>query len=326
MLLRDILKAKILNIASLDFEVVATEVFHYQYRNNRLYKQFCDLIGRSPDNVREVSQIPFLPISFFKHHTVLCNGSIPSVVFESSTTTGQIPSRHSLCDEDLYLKISEQAFTKVFGPSVDEFEWLALLPAYLDRPNSSLVYMVSNFIAKGGGGFYNRNQDDLIERLSRNEEKGIKTILIGVSFALLQLAHTYPIRLDCTTIVETGGMKGRGPEVTRHGLHETLKIAFGVDTVASEYGMTELTSQGWSSKDGRFEPGPPMRVLIRQLNDPFARAEFGERGAINCIDLGNLDTCAFVATDDVGIAYPWGEFEVLGRLDGSELRGCNLMF
>ena len=250
----------------------------------------------------------------------------PQLIFESSTTTGQKPSKHHLCDPLLYKQSAELGFSHVFGLDVSELRWLGLLPSYMDRPTASLVYMVEHFAHLGGGRLYNKDLESLAWDLEENESQEIPSILIGVTFALLECARSYPLKLTNTIVMETGGMKGRGEELPRNEVHSRLSEAFGVAGIASEYGMTELSSQAWSLSDGLFRSAPTLRIHIRDLRDPLSFVLSGERGGINCIDLANIDTCAFIATDDIGLQYSDGSFEVLGRIDGSEQRGCNLMF
>ena len=317
---------RIKTVSSKTFDALALDIYRFQYTYNHVYHQFCDLIGRVPDVVTSVAQIPCLPIRFFKSHDVVTGRFSPDIVFESSSTTGQVPSRHAVGSLELYDEIATRGFEYLTRRKVDGFEWLGLLPSYLERPNSSLVYMVKRFIGRGGGGFYMTELDDLHTRVGQLEKSGKRAILIGVSFALLEFAEKFPGHLRSTRIVETGGMKGRREEITRGELHQTLTEAFDLDFVGSEYGMTELLSQAWSFGDGLFRCAPTLRVSVRQLSDPLTYCRPGERGAINCIDLGNIDSCSFIATDDAGVLQEAGAFKVLGRLDGSEQRGCNLMF
>ena len=307
------------------FDELALKVFHFQYNNNDIYNEFCNLIGRTPSTVDSPAAIPHLPIGMFKRHFVICNGQTPEVVFESSTTTGQTPSQHALCDEDLYKRTASRGYSHVMGSSIDKVEWLALLPSYLDRPNSSLIYMTQYFIEQGGGAFFNLDHQALADKLVSNEEGGVPSVLLGVSFALLDFVEAFQLDLKHTTVIETGGMKGKREELPRETLHQIFTAGLGVSSIGSEYGMTELTSQAWSHGNGVFQSSPTLRISTRQFNDPLSLCAPGDRGAINCTDLANIDTCAFIATDDIGVVQDNGEFEVLGRLDGSEQRGCNLM-
>ena len=317
---------RIKTVSDLSFDVLALDIYRFQYTYNQVYRQFCDLIGRTPDFVTSATAIPCLPIRFFKSHDVVSGHFNPDVTFESSTTTGQIPSRHSVGSLSLYDEVATRGFESLTRKPIDRFTWLGLLPSYLERPNASLVHMVRRFVRTGGGGFFMDDLKALRDRITRLEASGKPTILIGVSFALLEFAEQFPQKLRHTMVIETGGMKGRREEITRVELHRRLASAFDLDFVCSEYGMTELLSQAWSFGDGLFRCAPTMRVRIRQLSDPLTYCRTGERGAINCFDLANIDSCAFIATDDAGVVYSEGAFEVLGRLDGSEQRGCNLMF
>ena len=307
------------------FDVLALDIYRYQYRYNPLYRQFCDLIGRVPDFISVAGQIPHLPIALFKSNSVQTGTFRPEAIFESSTTTGQIPSRHLVGSLEFYNKVSELGFRSVIGKAVSEFMWYGLLPSYLDRPNASLVHMVRHFMSLGGGGFFLNDYDELISQI-RNTENNRDIILIGVTFALLDLAEQYTGKLPVSYIIETGGMKGRRQEVTRQVVHETLGSAFGKSSIGSEYGMTELLSQAWSTGNGLFECTPTLKVRARDLSDPLMNVDAGTRGALNITDIANIDSCSFIATDDAGIVFEDGTFEVQGRLDGSEQRGCNLMF
>jgi hypothetical protein len=276
--------------------------------------------------VQHASNIPHLPIALFKHNLIKTNAFEPEIVFESSTTTGQIPSQHAVRSLELYRKVSVRGFETAFGTHVSSLRWYGLLPSYLERPNASLVYMVEDFIHKGGGGFFISDYEKLNKELAKCESEGIPAVLIGVSFALLEFADQMSTGLRSTIVIETGGMKGRRRELTRAELHDELKSGLGTDKIYSEYGMTELLSQAWSDGSEKFRTAPTLKIGIREISDPMAKAQTGVRGAINVMDLANIDSCAFIATDDSGVRYDDGAFEVLGRLDGSEQRGCNLMF
>ena len=301
-------------------------VFHFQYNNNETYQRFCDLVGRTPDVIQDYRSIPHLPIRLFKAHAIKSGPFVPEVIFESSSTTGQVPSSHAVRSLDWYYRVSELGFRHVYKRKPSEFQWLGLLPSYLERPNASLVYMVRSFIDQNNGGFFIDDFKGLEQRLLAARDSQEDVVLIGVSFALLAFAEQVQFDYSRLQVIETGGMKGRGRELTRVELHERLSTAFPNSVVCSEYGMTELLSQAWSLEGGLFYPSPTMRVSIRELSDPLSTAKAGVRGAINCIDLANIDSCAFIATDDAGLLYDDGTFEVSGRLDGSEQRGCNLMF
>jgi len=324
--LRNNIIQRILTVESQDFDDLALEIYKYQYNNNTTYRQFCQLMRRTPDVVGDADSIPYLPIVLFKHNLIKTNEFQPEIVFESSTTSGQSPSRHAVRSLTLYNEVTKKGFEEAFGVTVSSMKWLGLLPSYLERSNASLVYMVREFIAHGGGDFFLSSNEKLRDEISKCEETLKPAVLIGVSFALLEFAASSPSQLKSTLIIETGGMKGRNEEMTRTQLHEKLKSGLGVKQIYSEYGMTELLSQAWSDGGVLFYPSATMRVHIREITDPMTEAPIGVRGAINIIDLANIDSCSFIATDDAGVRYADGSFEVLGRLDGSEQRGCNLMF
>lgn len=318
---------RILNVSEGTFDALALDIFGFQYTNNALYRQYCDLLASPPGSVSSLDEIPFLPIRFFKSHRVVTRDFPPALTFRSSGTTGRDRSSHAVRDPQLYERVSVAGFEHVFEQPVAAYRWLALLPSYLERPDASLVHMVSDFIKLGrdGGGFYLNELASLDAALEESEQNTVPAILMGVSFALLAFSRAYPRKLRSTRIIETGGMKGRSPEITREALHRELSEAFGLGSICSEYGMTELLSQAWSVGEGRFQCSPTLRVLIRDLRDPFAHLAPGKRGGIDCIDLANLDSCAFVQTEDVGMLAGQGDFYVAGRLDGSEARGCNLL-
>lgn len=308
------------------FEALAMEVFHFQSVHNPLYAQFLSLLGRDASTVKKLVDIPFLPISFFKSHEIKTGQWHTSTVFSSSGTTGQIPSQHFVRENNLYLNNCVRGFTAHYG---DPKDWmvLALLPSYLERTGSSLVAMADHFIQRSRykeSGFFLHNLKDLQEILKKRP-KNVPVLLLGVSFALLDFAEQFPMDLTGVTIMETGGMKGRRKEMTRAELHDTLCAAFQVNAIHSEYGMTELFSQGYAKGGHLFAPCATMRVHTTEINDPFCPAKLGRTGLINVIDLANIDTCCFIATEDLGKVHANGQFEVLGRLDTSEMRGCNLM-
>lgn len=309
------------------FEEVALAIFKYQYHHNGVYRKFCDYLGKSDRTVAQLIDIPFLPIEFFKSHQVVCGNKKPQAIFESSGTTQSQTSKHIVPDLLLYEQSFLKAFSLFYGP-VGDYCILALLPSYLERQGSSLVYMVNDLVKRShhpDSGFYLDNLEELHNKLSGLEQKGTQTLLIGVSFALLDLAEKFPMPLKNTTIMETGGMKGRRKELIREELHLILKKAFGVTAVHSEYGMTELLSQGYSLGNGIFQSPPWMKILIRDSEDPLSFQTEGKTGGINVIDLANLHSCSFIATQDLGKTFPDGSFEVLGRFDNSDIRGCNLM-
>ena len=306
------------------FETVASEVFRYQAAHNPLYAKFLKLLNRQPSTL---NRIPFLPIQFFKTQAIKTGDWEPETVFTSSSTTGQTPSRHLVRDVDFYLKNARRGFAQFYG---EPSEWcvLALLPSYLEREGSSLVAMADYFIRTSQypeSGFFLHDFEKLRDVLVFCKSKGYKTILLGVSFALLEFAEQHPMDLSGLTVMETGGMKGRRRELTRPELHQTLRTAFNLEKVHSEYGMTELFSQAYTRGGSLFAPASTMRVLTTEINDPFCPAAPGRTGVLNIIDLANLDTCSFIQTEDVGRVYADGRFEVLGRLDVAEMRGCNLM-
>jgi len=310
-----------------DFEQTALAVFRYQAVNNPLYARFLELLSVDIAQLNRLESIPFLPISLFKTHTIK-TGIWPSLlIFRSSGTTGQVNSQHHLRDKSWYRQISLEAFEECYG-DVKDYCVLALLPSYLERGGSSLVFMVQEFINESiypSSGFFLNHQDKLSEILQANKLASIPTLLIGVSFALLDFAEDKPQDLSHCIIMETGGMKGRRKEMTRTELHRILGEAFHSKQIHSEYGMTELLSQSYSKGQGVFHPAPTKRLLCREVTDPFQIVAPGRSGVLNIIDLGNLDTCSFIATDDMGRVYADGSFEVLGRMDGSEMRGCSLM-
>ncbi len=310
-----------------DFDREALETFRLQAEGNPVYREYLRLLPCEPADISSPADIPFLPVEIFKTHRVVTGSSAETRVFESSGTTGSQTSRHHILDEGLYLESIEKGFRRFIGDAAG-FCILALLPSYLERQNSSLVFMVDHLIRTGGhpmSGFYLDDLGKLLETLDELEKSGQKTILIGVSFALLDLAEQHPLPLKNTILIETGGMKGRRDELTRKQLHRKLKMAFGLSTIWSEYGMTELLSQAWSTGEGIFRTPPWMRVLIRDPYDPFSRLPAGRTGGIDIIDLANRFSCSFIQTQDLGRLHPDGSFEVLGRFDNSELRGCNLL-
>jgi hypothetical protein len=311
---------------------MALEIFFIQSANNELYKKYIQALGIEPGTVDSIEKIPFLPISFFKTHQVITGTFQPEIIFESSGTTGENTSRHFVKSIDLYKKSFTKGFNLFYG---DISKWciLGLLPGYLERDNSSLIVMVDDLIKKSNNpnsGFYLHDHEKLYQALVHNEITGQPTLLIGVTYALLDFAEKYSMKLQNTFIMETGGMKGKRKEMTREEVHEILRNKFGLNKIHSEYGMTELLSQAYSKGDGIFETPPWMKVLTREYNDPFAINSFAtnkrsSNGLINIIDLANLYSCCFIATDDVGRVYKNNRFEVLGRRDVSDLRGCSLL-
>lgn len=324
----NILRADIFNISA--FEQNALEIFRMQSVHNPVYREYVERLGVLRDSVRSLDSIPFLPISFFKSHRVLAGDAQPSTWFESSGTTGSVNSRHYVPDMDLYRETFTRGFREFYGQPSD---WciIGLLPSYLERQHSSLVVMVDELVRmsrQAESGFYLYEHEKLITVLRGLEARGQKTLLIGVTFALLDLAEKFSIPLEHTVVMETGGMKGRREELTREQVHDILKRSFGIKTVHSEYGMTELLSQGYSAGEGIFHPCSTMRILLREEDDPLSVRERGAHtisGIINVIDLANLHTCSFIATEDAGKLHPDGSFEVTGRVDHSDIRGCSLM-
>lgn len=310
-----------------NFDESALQIYKFQSENNEVYSNYLDILKIDRKKVKNIRDITFMPVEFFKTHCVLTGKVKPVKVFYSSGTTDSIPSRHYLCDTDIYKKASVKGFELFFG-DIKQYNFLALLPSYLERNESSLVFMVNEFINRSKNsfnGFYMNDYNNLsknIETILRNKEKAV---LIGVSFALLEYAQKYKPDLSNVTVIETGGMKGKSKDMPRKELHEILKSFFNKEEIYSEYGMTELLSQAYSLKDGVFRTPPWMKVLTRDITDPFSLLPFGEQGALNIIDLANIYSCSFIATSDSGVLINENEFEVTGRLDNSEARGCNLL-
>lgn len=322
------LAIRISGMTSDQFPDLALQVFEYQYLYNALYRSFLDLAGRrKPGAITDWTEIPCLPIQFFRNYP-LKSGDWPSeTIFSSSGTTGQSTSFHHLRSQDWYRTLSRKGFEHFYGP-LSQYTLFALLPAYLERTGSSLVFMADDFIRQTGkpeSGFFLTDIEALLWQLAIAKESGARFILIGVSFALLDLAEQHAPDLSGGIVMETGGMKGRRREITRQELHQSLQIGFNLPVIHSEYGMTELFSQGWSMGGGKFNPSPTLRIRCRDITDPFEQKKYGQTGAVNAYDLANLDTVSFIATDDLGKVYADDSFEVLGRLDASEARGCNLM-
>ena len=310
-----------------DFSKVALAVFKHQFQNNRVYRSFCDLINVHPSDVQKVTEIPFLPIQFFKSRKVVASKDEAQEVFTSSGTTGTVTSKHFVTDINLYKESYRKGFHHFYG-NIEEYTVLALLPNYLERKGSSLVYMVDEFIKKSNNiesGFYLDNLEELTQKLIALDKKGRKVLLIGVSFALLDLIEKQQFNLKNTIVMETGGMKGRRKELVREELHAILQEGFGVNEIHSEYGMTELLSQGYSQGKGIFKTPPWMRVLTRDTEDALSIQSPGKNGGMNVIDLANYNSCSFIATQDLGKVHKDGTFEIIGRFDSSDIRGCNLM-
>ena len=310
-----------------DFKTCALQVFRHQFKNNAIYRSFCDLLYIHSSDVKEVEEIPFLPIQFFKSHAVLSSTQAVQETFTSSGTTGSSVSKHMVTDLSWYTKSYTKGFEHFYGP-LEEYTVLGLLPNYLERDGSSLIYMVDDFIKKSNkpaSGFYLNNLTELSKTLIALDKKGEKVLLIGVTFALLDLIERQQFKLQNTIIMETGGMKGRRKEIIRNELHEILCAGLGVSKIHSEYGMTELLSQGYSSGDGVFDCPPWMKILARDTEDALTMVGTNKTGGLNVIDLANYNSCSFIATQDLGKVDNNGRFEVLGRFDHSDIRGCNLM-
>jgi len=309
-----------------DFERIALKIFQHQYRHTSVYKEFCDHLKVHPSTVKNSKDIPFLPVQFFKSHRVISEGLSEAITFTSSGTTGSISSKHPVANLDLYKESYRRSF-EIFYGNPSELVILALLPSYLEREGSSLIYMVNDLIdqaSHSASGFYLNASEELIEKLKWVEENNQKTILLGVSYALLDLIDQQKFQLKNTLVMETGGMKGKRKELVKTELHEALKMGFGVPHIHSEYGMTELLSQAYSKGDGVFVCPPWMKVLTRDTEDALSYTQ-GTTGGINIIDLANLHSCSFIATQDLGKLNKDESFEILGRFDSSDIRGCNLM-
>lgn len=310
-----------------DFELAALSAFQYQMEHNAMYRQFCDLLGVKAESVKTVGQIPFLPIQFFKEKKILASQNPVETIFTSSGTTGTATSKHYVTDLNMYEQSFTEAFRLQYG-RITDYTVLALLPSYLERSGSSLIYMTDHFIKDSGqaeSGFYLDKLSALSEKLKRIDQEGKKILLIGVSFALLDLIETYSFNLKNTIVMETGGMKGRRKELVREELHALLRTGFGVGQIHSEYGMTELLSQAYSTGDGIFTTPPWMQIHIRDTEDALSHIKAGKTGGINIIDLANWYSCPFISTQDLGRNKGPNQFEVLGRFDQSDIRGCNLM-
>ena len=310
-----------------EFEKTALKVFRIQYQNNKVYRRFCDLLNTGVSEVKTIEKIPFLPISFFKSENVLSSEEPIEITFTSSGTTSQNTSSHFVTDVSVYEQSYLQGFAEFYG-NIEDYTVLALLPSYLEREGSSLIYMVEDLIKKSNNpdsGFYLHNYDELTEKLIKLDISGRNVLLIGVTYALLDLIEKHQFQLKNTIIMETGGMKGKRKEIIREELHEILKKGFGVDVIHSEYGMTELLSQAYSLGNGLFQCPNWMHILIRDTEDALSLIGNGKTGGVNVIDLANFNSCSFIATQDLGKKYDNGSFEILGRFDNSDIRGCNLM-
>jgi len=322
------LKHRIFNIQSEEeFRQIALEVFQFQATNNSVYAEYIKLLNVDVSKIDAIHKIPFLPIEFFKSHKVVSSQEEAKAIFTSSGTTGNLTSRHYVPDLGIYEESFTKGFEAFYGP-VSEYCILALLPSYLEREGSSLIYMMEKLIKDSGhakSGFYLNNHDELIANLAELKSQNQKVLLLGVSFALLELAENHQLDLGEFIVMETGGMKGRRKEMTREELHAIFTSRLGVKKIHSEYGMTELLSQGYSKGDSLFKTPAWMKILIRDAYDPFSYEKNGRSGGVNVIDLANLYSCAFIETQDLGKVHADGKFEILGRFDNSDIRGCNLL-
>lgn len=310
-----------------EFEKIALKVFRYQHENNKVYREFCDFLNTDVQKVKSLEKIPFLPIQFFKSRDVLSSQDKIQETFTSSGTTGMITSQHLVTDVSLYEQSYRLAFSNFYG-NIEDYVVLALLPSYLERKGSSLIYMVKDLIEMTNNeksGFYLHNYDELIAKLIELDSSGQNVLLIGVTYALLDLIEKQNFQLKNTIIMETGGMKGKRKEIIREELHNILCSGFGVNSIHSEYGMTELLSQAYSMGNGIFECPSWMQILIRDTEDALTYVDYGKTGGVNVIDLANINSCSFIATQDLGKKYSNNSFEILGRFDNSDIRGCNLM-
>lgn len=310
-----------------DFLIQALRIFKFQYTNNTVYKAFCSFLNVDPNTVHTLEQIPFLPIEFFKSKNVLSSTDATEITFTSSGTTGSETSKHHVTDLSLYEKSYLKAFSHFYG-DIEDYCVLALLPSYLERTGSSLIYMADDLIKKSNhpkSGFFLNEYEELYRLLLELQKIDTKILIIGVSFALLEFTEKYQLNLKNAVIMETGGMKGRRKEIVRQELHELLSKGFGVEHIHSEYGMTELLSQAYSKGNGVFDCPTWMKILVRDTEDPLTYLKNGKSGGINVIDLANINSCSFIATQDLGKINHNGTFEIIGRFDNSDIRGCNLM-
>lgn len=309
------------------FEKAALKIFHHQAQNCKVYAEFIHYLGIQPNQIITYQHIPFLPISFFKSHEVLSNRDAPEIVFSSSGTTGQLQSKHLVSDVKIYEESFNLAFEQFYG-SIKDTCLLALLPSYLEREGSSLIYMVDSLLNQSQhpqSGYFLHDLNSLYQTLKTLQQAGQKTILIGVTYALLDFIEKFELNFPSLIVMETGGMKGKRKELVREELHQLLRKGFGVDQIHSEYGMTELLSQAYSAGNGVFNCPPWMKILLRDTYDPLMLVSIKQTGGINVIDLANVNSCSFIATQDLGKLHEDGSFEVLGRFDNSDIRGCNLL-
>ncbi|RAJ13700.1 long-chain-fatty-acid--protein ligase [Arenibacter echinorum] len=310
-----------------EFNAMALTTFQAQYHENLVYQEFCRHLGKNMSSVKTIEDIPFLPIEFFKSKKVVCGSFRPQITFTSSGTTGSEVSKHYVKNLELYENSYLKAFRHFYG-DIEDYCVLALLPSYLEREGSSLIYMANDLINKSKhphSGFYLDDIHRLQKTLVELDTQNTKILLLGVSFALLDMAEKFQLKLKNTVVMETGGMKGRKKELIREELHQLLKKGFGVQAIHSEYGMTELLSQAYSQGNGRFFAPKWMKVLTRETEDPLTLQKVGKTGGVNIIDLANRHSCSFIATQDLGKVHTGGSFEILGRFDHSDIRGCNLM-
>jgi phenylacetate-coenzyme A ligase PaaK-like adenylate-forming protein len=311
-----------------DFIEATISIFQYQYKNNLIYKTYVDSLGIKPESIININDIPFLPIDFFKSKNIICGEIKPETIcFSSSGTTGQITSKHYVNSISIYQESFSKGFQLFYG-DIKDYCVLALLPSYLEREGSSLVFMANQLIKDSNhlmSGFYLNNLDELVNTISELKKLNQKTILLGVSYALLDLADKNIQLNENFIVMETGGMKGKREELTKEELHNTLKEKFKINNIHSEYGMTELLSQSYSIANGKFKTVPWKRILVRDVNDPFSYVTIGKTGGINVIDLANIYSCSFIETKDLGKLYTDNSFEIVGRFDVSDLRGCNLL-
>ncbi|CAN5257606.1 acyltransferase [soil metagenome] len=321
------LQEKLFSVNESNFESFALEIFRFQFQNNPVYCAYAKGIGKTPEKVLQLNDIPFLPVELFKTHKIYSSEKEPEIVFTSSGTTGQITSRHEVADSELYRMSFRKTFQKFYG-DISEWTILALLPSYLEREGSSLVFMADELIRESkntDSGFYLHNYKELAEKIKALNASGKKILLLGVTYALLDLAEKFPQNIPNCVIMETGGMKGKRKEMIREELHSILKNAFGVNEIHSEYGMTELLSQAYSKGNGIYHCPPWMKIKIREMNDPLSFAATGKTGGVNIIDFANLYSCSFISTSDLGKLHEDESFEILGRFDDADIRGCNLM-
>lgn len=322
------LTTNIFTVNENSFDATALQIFKFQYESVAIYRAFCDALKRNSTNVSLLKDIPFLPVQFFKTHAVIAEGIAPEKVFESSTTSGSVPSKHYVTDLELYETSFQKSFNLFYG-DVSNYAVLALLPSYMERGTSSLLMMAHDFIGKSKyteSCFIADDFEGLYQKLITLKEKKAKILLLGVTYALLDFAAQFQIDLSDAVIMETGGMKGRRAEITREEVHAILKNAFCVSNIHSEYGMTEMLSQAYSKANGIYQSPPWMRVVLRDIYDPLNLDFHNKTGAVNVIDFANYYSCSFIATNDLGKMHVDGSFEILGRMDNAEIRGCNLMY